>query len=72
MNCLMCRLALLDALAEAVYSMEETAFGLNEDEFNPEDVVVNGNSFRKVDARMAELMYFEDFKTMRNDENENN
>ncbi|MFA5377758.1 MAG: hypothetical protein WC455_18555 [Dehalococcoidia bacterium] len=61
MNCLVCRLALMDALADVIYAMEETAFGLNENEINPQEVVVDGDHFRKVDLAMARLMEFEDY-----------
>ena len=59
MNCLTCRLALMEELADAVFSMEETAFGLNETEINPQEVVVSGDSFRSVDLALARLIEFE-------------
>jgi hypothetical protein len=60
MNCLICRLAIMDELADAVERMEETAFGLNEFEINPQEVVVSGDRFRAVDAALARLIAFED------------
>jgi hypothetical protein len=51
----------MDALADVIYAMEETAFGLNENEINPQEVVVDGDHFRKVDLAMARLMEFEDY-----------
>lgn len=60
MNCLMCRLTLIDLLADAVFSMEETAFGFNENEFNPQEIVVDGDAFRLVDAALAQLITFEE------------
>lgn len=62
MNCIICHLALMDALEDAVFSMEETAYGLNENEFNPQEIVVDGNAFRVVDAALARLITFEESK----------
>jgi hypothetical protein len=56
---MVCRLALMDALADAVERMEASAYGLNENEFNPSEVVVCGDDFRAVDICLARLVGFE-------------
>ena len=60
MNCLVCRLALMDALADAVDRMMYSAYGLNEDELNPQEVVVSGDDFRAADSCLARLLVFEE------------
>jgi len=50
----------MDDLADAVERMEMGAYGLNEDEFNPSEVVVGGDDFRAVDAALVRLIEFED------------
>lgn len=61
MNCLLCRLSLLEDLADAASDLLDQAW-TNEECFNPETFEVNGDDYRKLDCMLAKLREFEEYK----------
>jgi hypothetical protein len=58
MKCLICRLAILDELADAAYDLLYDGYS-DEEVLNPSEMIVRGEDFRKVDSILAELLKFE-------------
>jgi hypothetical protein len=63
MNCLLCRLSLLEDLADAASDLLDRAWS-EEECFNPETFEVSGDDCRKLDKVLAKLREFEEYKVI--------
>ena len=63
MRCLMCRLLLLEDLADAASGLLDQAWP-NEECFNPETFVVSGDDYRKLDYALAKLQELENYEVI--------
>ena len=63
MNCHLCRLSLLEDLADATSDLLDRAWP-NEECFNPETFVVGGDDYRKLDFALSKLQEFEEYGVM--------
>jgi hypothetical protein len=59
MNGIMCRLAILDELADAANDLLYDGYS-DEEVLNPTEMIVRGEDYRKVDYTLAKLLEFED------------
>ena len=60
MNCLLCRLSLLEDLADVASDLLDRAWS-DEECFNPETFVVGGDDYRKLDFALSKLQEFEEY-----------
>jgi hypothetical protein len=61
MNCHLCRLSLLEDLADAASDLLDRAWP-EEECFNPETFGVDGDDYRKLDFALAKLQEFEEYE----------
>lgn len=61
MNCLLCRLSLLEDLADAASDLLDRAWS-EEECFNPETFEVSGDDYRKLDFALAKLQELENYE----------
>ena len=61
MNCLLCRLSLLEDLADAASDLLDSAWP-NEECFNPETFEVDGDDYRRLDFALSKLQEFEEYE----------
>lgn len=60
MTCLICRLSLLENLADASSDLLDRAWP-NDECFNPETFMVEGDDYRRLDFALAKLQEFEGY-----------
>jgi hypothetical protein len=63
MICLLCRLSLLEDLADAASDLLDRAWP-NDECFNPETFEVSGDDYRKLDFALAKLQEFEEYEVI--------